>query len=362
METAGGTAMNTFNRVMLGIGIALGVTCIVGLVVRIVTWAPFEEGVDFQTNLPPGVGPAQLKQGYSIETDLLEGENELTKESLDALFDDTPVDGEIDEPKPAKEVSESPIPLAEAMDADEVDRFATPPGREKSTQADPAFVRYLQGLHRSGLDIVVVFDSTGSMGGVILQLTRGVRDFAEVVTYGVPNARLGFVTYRDKRTYDLEDWEYTVKSIVLKELDKEGVHRLEHFLLETGAFGGGDIPEAVHEGLVTAISKAGWRENARKVIIVVGDAPPHPEDDGLAKTCDLCRRWHQETGGVVNCIDTMGDSKILDEFRKMASAGGGESSGLNDEKELIRQLVLLTFAPEWRGEMEKLRLRLLAEP
>lgn len=354
--------MGTFNKVMLGIGIALGATCIVALVVRIVTWAPFEEEVGFQTHLPPAAVPEKPRQGYWIATDLVESDNELMKDSLDALFDDAPVDSQIDEPKPTKEPRTRPMPLAEAIDADEVDRFASPPGREKRTQADPKFIRYLEGLHRSGLDIVVVFDSTGSMGGVILELTKRVRDFAKVVSYVVPNARLGFVTYRDRRTFDLEDWEYVVKHLPLKKLDQEGLGKLEHFLLRCDGFGGGDIPEAVHEGLVTAIEKAGWREDAGKVIIVVGDAPPHPEDDGLAKTYDLCRRWHRETGGTINCIDTADGSRILDEFKKMAAAAGGESSSLSDEKDVIRQLVLRTFAPQWRGEMEKLCRRLLARP
>jgi hypothetical protein len=203
------------------------------------------------------------------------------------------------------------------------------------------------------LDVVFVFDSTGSMGGILLEVKTRIRQFMKVITYLVPNTQLGLVTYRDKRKYDLDDYEYTVKFAPLTKADPGGLEKLEGFLRETEAYGGGDIPEAVYDGVLTAIRGSGWRKDSKKIIIVFGDAPPRPEDNGLAKVYELCRNWHQETGGIISCIDTTGSSKLLDEFSQMAASGGGQSSFLNDERAIIRQLVVYVFPKEVAPDVER---------
>ncbi|KPL02487.1 MAG: hypothetical protein AMK75_02725 [Planctomycetes bacterium SM23_65] len=316
--------MGTFNKVMLCIGIALAVVVVVAIVLRIV-W--FQRMMRALIETVPGVETEQ--QWYVIE--------DSPDSTLDEVFTGSYVDNEMDEPRPAEGDSESSPP---------------PVG--------PAFARYLDGLQRSGLDVVVVFDSTGSMGDVILQLKRRVREFVKVVSQMVPNARVGFVAYRDRRKYDLDDYEYTVKYVPLTKLDREGVRRLERFLRDCEAYGGGDIPEAVQDGVSAAVSRSRWREGTKKVIIVVGDAPPRPENDGLTRTYELCRQWHEQSGGMVSAIDTTGGSRILDEFKKMAAAGGGESSALSSEKDIIQELVVCAFGSKWRREVTRFYLRRVA--
>lgn len=219
------------------------------------------------------------------------------------------------------------------------------------------------GIYRkNGLDIVFVFDSTGSMGGIILEVKTRIRQLMKVVKYIVPNARLGLVTYRDRPKYDLDDFEYTVKYIKLTRGTDEGMQKLSKFLRETEAYGGGDIPEAVYDGVNTAIRKSGWSQKAKKIIIVFGDAPPRPESNGLSKINNLCANWHKRTGGVVSCIDTTGSSKLLSEFKAMAENGGGESSFLNDERAIIKQLVVLIFGKKWKTEIEDIYKTVLTQP
>lgn len=203
------------------------------------------------------------------------------------------------------------------------------------------------------LDVVFVFDSTGSMGGILLEVKTRIRQFVQVVTYLVPNTRLGLVTYRDNKKYDLDEYQYTVKYMPLTKADEAGMEKIQRFLRQTEAYGGGDIPEAVYEGLRTAIHSAGWRKDAKKVIILFGDAPPRPEDDGLARIYKLCRNWHTKTGGVISCIDTTGASKLLEEFQQMAAGGGGQSCFLNDERAIIKQLVLYIFPKEAAPPVEE---------
>jgi hypothetical protein len=54
------------------------------------------------------------------------------------------------------------------------------------------------------------------------------------------------------------------------------------------ADGGGDMPEAVFAGLVTATQELSWRAHARRIAVLVGDAPPHGvgcHGDAFAQGC-----------------------------------------------------------------------------
>jgi hypothetical protein len=171
------------------------------------------------------------------------------------------------------------------------------------------------------------------------------------------------VTYRDKKKYDLDDYEYTVKYIPLMKGNKEGLDKLQRFLRETEAYGGGDIPEDVLAGVQTAIEKAGWTPTSKKIVIVFGDAPPRSEDNGLSKMFDLCKKWKDAPGGgVISAIDTTGGSKLMDEFKQMAADGGGEATFLNDEQAIVKQLVVLIFGTKWKDEIDKVYSSVLKDP
>jgi hypothetical protein len=200
------------------------------------------------------------------------------------------------------------------------------------------------------------------MGGIILEMKTRIRDLMKVVTYLVPNARVGLVTYRDQKKFDPDDYEYTVRFMPLVKGDRDGLDKLERFLSKTEAHGGGDIPEAVLQGVQTAIDRAEWDKVAKKVIIIVGDAPPHAEDKGLATLYALCKDWHEKTGGIVSCIDTTGGSKLLQEFKQMAAQGGGEATFVNDERAITKQLAVYIFGSQWEKEIDKIWDAVLKAP
>jgi hypothetical protein len=219
--------------------------------------------------------------------------------------------------------------------------------------ADADWGTHLANMRKQGLEVVFVFDATGSMGGIILEMKTRIRQLVKTVTGLVPNARFGLVAYRDQKKYDLDDYEWVVKFIPLTKGDPQGVAQLEAFLRATEAYGGGDIPEAVYEGVQTAIQKGGWSAGGTKIIIVFGDAPPHKENNGLPRLYAMARDWHAKTGGIVCCIDTTGGSRVLGELADLAKAGAGEATFLNDERALIRQLSIYIFGTKWQGEIDK---------
>jgi Mg-chelatase subunit ChlD len=196
----------------------------------------------------------------------------------------------------------------------------------------------IQNLQRNGLDIVILFDSTGSMGGEIGQVKGQIERIGGALLKLVPKAQISLCTYRD------EGDDFVVRGIPLS----GDIQQLARFLDSVHADGGGDHPEAVHEGLAWAVRQNQFRPRARKVILLFGDAPPHREylQVCLALASDF-RRQHQGLVSTVTCHSI----RPLPEFVQISQAGGGESFLTTDERQIMAQLMVLVFGSEHRAKV-----------
>lgn len=124
---------------------------------------------------------------------------------------------------------------------------------------------------QSQVDVVFVIDSTGSMADEIRTVKDYIAQMVQFAPKGSPKLRIGVVSYRD---YELEEKEYLVRT---QDLTAD-INRALKFIEDIDAAGGGDQPEAVADALFEAIEHdMSWDKNARKAIILIGDAPPHGE-------------------------------------------------------------------------------------
>ena len=129
-------------------------------------------------------------------------------------------------------------------------------------------------------DIRAVKDSLFDIVDKIVSKTEGL------------SIRFGIVSYRDHppqdRTYVTRVYDFTGK---IKDVHSE-ISRLR-------PSEGGDTPEAVADGLFDARTKLSWDKEAYKVLLLVGDAPPHGRlynslsddyfPDGCPRGHDPCR-------------------------------------------------------------------------
>ena len=124
-------------------------------------------------------------------------------------------------------------------------------------------------LPETGLDLAFVIDTTGSMTGSLgyVQTELVPMLIADLARH--EPLRVGLVFYRDY--YD----EYVVRHVPFQ-VDLAVVQR---HVERARAAGGGDVPEAVHEALFTALTSLEWEQESR-VAILIGDAPPHPHPRG----------------------------------------------------------------------------------
>ena len=131
----------------------------------------------------------------------------------------------------------------------------------------------------SAMDLVLVLDTTGSMGD---EMTYLQAELDSIVTRlkreaGNLDLRIGLVVYRD--TGD----EYVTRAFPLA----SNIRSVRENLDKQEANGGGDVPEAVDRAMLEA-EHMQWRPDAAKAMLLIADAPPHPKT--LAATLETTQR------------------------------------------------------------------------
>ncbi|MFO7907343.1 MAG: VWA domain-containing protein [Pirellulaceae bacterium] len=227
-------------------------------------------------------------------------------------------------------------PSAAGSAATSVELGATTIGRGSMSGGD--WNGLLQSLRRHGLDIVLTFDSTGSMQGEIDQVKAQIQRIGSTLLTLVPKARISICTYRDRGD------EYVVRGLPLT----SDLQRIQQYLSRIQAGGGGDRPEAVHEGLRWSIEQNTFRRRARKVILLFGDAPPHQQY--LPDCLRLASDFQGVEQGIVSTI-TCRASRKLREFVEIADVGGGEGFLTTDEQQIMTQLIVLVFGSRHRSKV-----------
>ncbi len=138
------------------------------------------------------------------------------------------------------------------------------------------------------LDLVFLVDETGSMGAYIEEVKRRLLEVIEALKAAplCRSLRLGLVGYRD---HPPQDYSFASRAVPLTD-DIEVIRR---GVMEMQASGGGDGPESVTDGLFDVV-RLNWRPRAARVVVWVGDAPPHgvePEGDEFPAGCPCGHHW-----------------------------------------------------------------------
>jgi len=172
------------------------------------------------------------------------------------------------------------------------------------------------------LDLVFVMDTTGSMGKEIKSMQQNLILTARVLRKASPRLRVGFVVYRDRGAKEA----YLVRSLPLTAMDPPGEQRLQDFINQLDAKGGGDWPEAVEAGLERARDMA-WNRKSRNLILVIGDAPAHR--NAWARALALATRFAgdghtRKVSTILIARSTKVRAAGEPFFKRLAQAGKGE--------------------------------------
>jgi len=233
------------------------------------------------------------------------------------------------------------------------------PGGGLISGVPQTFADYIEHLQKTGIDVVFVIDATGSMVWVHKKVHERIAQLADYVRNLVPLARFGIIAYRD-----YSDPEFVTK-VSQPSFD---ILKQENFIADIDAVGGGDIPEAVVEALRVAEGKIGWRVGAQRVLVIVGDAPPHRRE--MSEGQEIVERMHSR-GGRVSLLDSRVEANrallgrfaptehrtdlikqgAMPAFRRMAKLGGGTAATLAAERQLMKTLALLIFDDRFHDEL-----------
>lgn len=178
-----------------------------------------------------------------------------------------------------------------------------------------------QPVGTSQIDVVFAVDTTGSMGGLIDGAKRTVWSIANHIRQTDANAdlRIGLVAYRDVGD------DYVTRDFAL-------TTDLDAVFVELSAYqaqGGGDTPENVDAALDVTLHKMQWRPGARKLVFLVGDAPPASRGD--VPTFDVLAREAAKRKIIINTIRAGHDSETASAFQQIASLGKGEFSSIQQD-------------------------------
>jgi hypothetical protein len=223
-------------------------------------------------------------------------------------------------------------------------------------------------LRKTGLDVVLVVDATGSMQQVLKELTARMTSFTRTLQRLVPVARVGAVAFRDR-----DDDEYVTRTADLT----RNPAKVRDFLAGLKAAGGGDWEDGVKEGLESAIGSLAWASGAKKVVVLVGSSPPHDEDlpavlslvsnfkarGGIVSTIDITQRLHEEHHRFIHRSihgteptefppQPEHHLKVKEVFAEIARAGGGEVASGSFEEKLAEQILVFTFGSKWKNEIQ----------
>ena len=252
----------------------------------------------------------------------------------------------------------------------------TPPPPPKSNDKEQtvatSFVERAFDLRDAGLDVAIVIDSTGSMQMTIDAARDAIDDVVALLSGVAPKLRLGLVHYKD-----LDDLGGGAQLLVPMTKDQKEVRDR---LAKLQAGGGGDLPERVEKGIEVALEKdMNWNKEANRLILVIGDAPPHPES--IAPLVALVKKAHDDpfprgkgpTTGTVKpsiyrpfIVSTIATAKAArDSFAQIAEAGGGTSVSLdasgskksggddgNAVRTIIERIMLLSFGAQYSTQLE----------
>ena len=131
------------------------------------------------------------------------------------------------------------------------------------------------------LDVVLCLDATQSMGKNIQALKEKLTQAMHSGLTQAKSYRIGLVFYRDYME------EYLTKAIPFS----SDLAQVQRDLDPAEAEGGGDIPEAVVEGMQAGLTSFNWLGKDR-ILVVMGDAPQHPTprgnvtEDGMKQLAD----------------------------------------------------------------------------
>lgn len=122
------------------------------------------------------------------------------------------------------------------------------------------------------LDMVIAFDTTGSMASYIDAVKEHVKELIPKLFKQNPDLRIGIVAFGDYCDMPSKD-RFGKAYQVCKLTDNE--NRLIEFITKAQDTSGGDSDEFYELVIKKIVEETNWREGSTKAVLLIADAEPH---------------------------------------------------------------------------------------
>ncbi|MBO3725396.1 VWA domain-containing protein [Actinomyces bowdenii] len=188
------------------------------------------------------------------------------------------------------------------------------------------------------IDIVFVVDSTGSMQDDAAAARNNIRSIMEQTSKRSSSYRFALVDYKDHPQFNPNN--YLARTDVDFTTDPAAIERG----FDSLTFEGGNLfntNATVYSGTMQALGLT-WRDGAKKIALVIGDAPPRNPEPGTGYTSESVAKAAYDVDPVsVYGINTNGSLNSPD-FQSLVSQSGGtitDAASPDDITGLINQAI-----------------------
>ena len=122
------------------------------------------------------------------------------------------------------------------------------------------------------LDMVIAFDTTGSMSCYIEAVKRHVTELIPKLFAANPNLRLGIVAFGDY--CDMPSKDNFGKAYQVLNLTND-VEKIISFVMKAKNTSGGDVDEFYELVIKKIVEETDWREGSTKAVLLIADSNPH---------------------------------------------------------------------------------------
>ncbi len=200
---------------------------------------------------------------------------------------------------------------------------------------------FLADSQSDGTDLLLTIDTTRSMEVGLAELKATCTWLLPAIEWGTAGVRVGLLLYKDE-IVGVHDFSTTPAREILSAV------------LELRPEGGADVPEGVDTAVRAALElgRFSWRPEARKHVVVVGDAPPrHEKLRGLKSLLAACRSEGGFRVHVLGVDPKEGGSVPF--FAELAREGGGRGPTCKPG-ELGMEVLLCLLGDEARDVIKRL--------
>ena len=186
------------------------------------------------------------------------------------------------------------------------------------------------------IDVVISFDTTGSMSTVLDQVRRKIKQTVERLMGELPDIHIGIIVHGDycdeRSTYVTRHLDLTHDTVSITD-----------FVEQTPATGGGDAPEC-YELVLHEAQELSWRPEAKRVLVMIGDSIPHTPEDNPQHL-----DWRTEVAALaasginIYAVQALNYKPSMAFYREMAETSAGFHLSLGQFAEITAMLIAICY-------------------